>query len=303
MGHTKTGIGKIFSFHLTQKLLFLTLGVLLVAVGLDQFLVPNNIIDGGVVGISIITSYLTKMPLGLLIAVFNLPFLYFGYKHLGKDFLFSSLFSIMMLAAAISVLHHFPKVTGDLLLSCIFGGIIIGIGLGIIFKNNGTLDGTEMVAMAFSRKISFSIGEIIMFFNIFILSSAGLVFGWDRAMYSLIAYFIIFKTIDIVLEGLDESKSVIIVSDKYEEIAKSIMEHLERGVTFLDGQGGYTKEPKKIIFCVITRLEMAEMKQMVLDIDPNAFMAIENVHEVTGGVLKRNVPLFGQCKWLKCKNS
>ncbi len=275
------------SFNIIKKVLFLSVGVALVAFGLEQFLVPNNIIDGGIVGISIITSYLTKLPLGIFIFCFNLPFLYFGYKHLGRNFLFSSLFSIALLSIAVSIFHHFPSVTQDLLLSSIFGGIIIGIGLGIIFRNNGSLDGTEIVAITFSRKISFSVGEIIMFFNVFILASAGVVFGWDRAMYSLISYFIIFKTIDVVLDGLDESKSVIIVSDYYEEIALAIMQHLERGVTYIDGQGGYTKEPKKIIFCVITRLELAELKHLIGEIDPSAFIAIENVHEVTGGFIKK----------------
>lgn len=280
------------SFSIIKKVIFLTIGVVLVAFGLEQFLVPNNIIDGGIVGVSIITSYLTKLPLGLFIFFFNLPFLYFGFRHLGKNFLYSSLFSIGLLAMVVSIFHHFPSVTHDLLLSSIFGGIIIGIGLGIIFRNNGSLDGTEIVAITFSRRISFSVGEIIMFFNVFILGSAGVVFGWDRAMYSLIAYFIIFKTIDVVLDGLDESKSVIIVSDYYEEIALGIMQHLERGVTYIDGQGGYTKEPKKIIFCVITRLEMAELKHLISEIDPSAFIAIENVHEVSGGVIKKKKPLL-----------
>jgi len=288
---------------LIRKILFLSIGVILVAIGLEQFLVPNNIIDGGIVGISIITSYLTKLPLGLFIFFLNIPFLYFGYRHLGKSFLFSSLFSIGFLSIAVTVLHHFPRVTEDLLLSCIFGGIIIGIGLGIIFRNSGSLDGTEIVAMTVSRKISFSVGEIIMFFNVFILGTAGLVFGWDRAMYSLIAYYIIFKTIDTVLEGLDESKSIIIITDYYEEISNAIMNTLERGVTLIEGQGGYTKEPKKIIFCVITRLELAEMKHIVSEIDPNAFIAIENVHEVSGGRLaKKNQLLkFTQKKLFKKK--
>jgi len=270
-----------------KKILFLILGVVLVAIGLEQFLVPNQIIDGGVVGISIITSYLTKLPLGIFIFILNLPFLYFGYKKLGKNFLLSSLFSITLLSIMVTIFHHFPKFTDDLLLACIFGGLIIGIGLGIIFRNNGSLDGTEIVAMACSKKISFSVGEIIMFFNVFILGSAGLVFGWDRAMYSLIAYFIIFKTIDVVLEGLDESKSVIIISETPDKIAKTIMNRLHKGVTYIEGSGAYTGEYRKIIFCVITRLELAELKNLVFEIDPAAFIAIENVHEVTGGQVKK----------------
>lgn len=289
------GLRKVKKFSLLRtikKIVFLTIGVILVAIGLEQFLVPNNIIDGGIIGISIITSYLTKLPLGLFIFTLNLPFLYFGYKKLGKTFLLSSLYSITLLSLIVSFFHEMPKATGDLLLSCIFGGLTLGIGLGIIFRNNGSLDGTEIVAIAFSKKMSFSVGEIIMFFNVFILGSAGVVFGWDRAMYSLIAYYIIFKTIDIVLEGLDESKSVTIVSEKPDKIAKAIMKTLERGVTFIDGKGGYTGEYRKLIFCVITRLEITELKRIVCEIDPSAFIAIENVHEVAGGQVKKKKPIF-----------
>jgi len=269
------------------KLVLLTIGILLVAVALELFLIPNKIIDGGVVGISIMTSYLTNLPLGIFIFTFNLPFLAFGYKKLGKNFIITSFYCITMLSIAVNFFHGMVKATTDLLLACIFGGIILGIGLGIILRNNGSLDGTEIIAVSLNKKVSFSIGEIIMVINLFILGSAGFVFGWDRAMYSLLAYFIIFKTIDVVIEGLDESKSIIIISDKYEEIARDIMTKFERGVTYIQGQGAYSGEDKKIIFCVVSRLELANLKNHLLEIDPSAFIAIENVHEVEGGQVKK----------------
>ena len=273
--------------NLITRLFILLIGVILVGLGLEMFLIPNNIIDGGIVGISIISSYLSGMPLGVFILCLNIPFLIFGYKNLGKNFILTSFYCIAMLAIVVTFLHGKGKATDDLLLVCIFGGIILGIGLGIILRNNGSLDGTEIVAVALNKKTGFSIGEIIMIINFFILGSAGFVFGWERAMYSLIAFFIIFKTIDVVIEGLDESKSVIVISDKYQEIANVIINNLGRGVTYIEGQGAYTKERRKIIFCVITRLELASLKNAIHSIDPAAFIAIENVHEVQGGLVKK----------------
>jgi uncharacterized membrane-anchored protein YitT (DUF2179 family) len=281
----KTKLQKIQK--LIEKTLLLSFGVFLVAIALELFLIPNNIIDGGVVGISIMASYLSKIPLGLFIFFLNIPFLIAGFKKIGKNFIITSFACITLLSVLVSFIHGKSAVTDDVLLACVFGGIILGIGLGIILRNNGSLDGTELIAILLNKQTSFSVGEIIMFINIFILGSAGFVFGWDRAMYSLLAYFIIFKTVDIVIEGLDESKSIIVISDKYEEIARGIMEQFQRGVTYIEGQGAYTGEPKKIIFCVVSRLELANLKSFILDVDESAFIAIENVHEVEGGLRKK----------------
>lgn len=289
---TRKAFYKMNIKKIIEKIIFLSFGVLLVATALELFLIPNKIIDGGIIGISIIMSYLTKWPLGIFIFSLNLPFLIYAYKKLGKNFILSSFYCITLLAIAVNFFHGFHKVTDDLLLACVFGGIILGIGLGLILRNNGSLDGTEIVAVRLSKKISFSVGEIILFINIFILSGVGFVFGWDRAMYSLLAFFIIFRTIDIVIEGLDESKAIIIISDKYEEIAQEIMNRFEKGVTFIEGSGAFTGEYRKIIFCVISRLELTSLKNNVLDIDPSAFIAIENVHEVEGGKVKRQKGLF-----------
>lgn len=271
-----------------KKFVFLTVGVILVSMALELFLIPNKIIDGGIVGISIISSFLLKQPLGIFIFLLNIPFLAFGYKKLGKNFALTSFYCITLLSILVNFVHGKPTATDDLLLACIFGGIILGVGLGLILRNNGSLDGTEIVAVILSKQKGFSVGEIIMFINLFILGSAGFVFGWDRAMYSLLSYFIIFKTVDIVIEGLDESKSVLIISEKYKEISSCIMTHFEKGVTFIDGQGAYTSEYKKMIYCVITRLELASLKNYILEIDQNAFISIQNVHEVHGGIIKKN---------------
>ena len=278
---------KNIMFKIFKKYLFLMVGGIFASIGLEIFLVPNNIIDGGIVGISIISSYLTKLPLGAFIFVLNLPFLLVGYKQIGKTFVISTLFSVTILSIGVTILHPIPGLTKDVLLAAVFGGIILGIGVGLIIRYGGSLDGTEIVAIILDKQTGFSIGEIVMFFNVFILSSAGLFFGWDKAMYSLIAYFIAFKVIDITVEGLDESKAVMIVSEKPEPIADMLMARLGRGVTFLDGKGGYTGEAKSVIYSVITRLEVAKLKAIVDEIDENAFITISDVHEVMGGRLKK----------------
>ncbi len=272
---------------LIQRYFFLLLGSILAAIGLEIFLVPNKVIDGGITGISIISSFLTNLPLGGFIFLLNLPFLIVGYKQIGKSFVFSTLFSITVLSIFVSILHPIPGLTQDILLASVFGGIILGIGVGLVVRYGGSLDGTEIIAIVISRKSAFSVGEIIMFTNLFILSSAGFIFGWDRAMYSLIAYFIAFRIIDLTIEGLDESKAVMIISDKPEEIAELLMARLGRGVTYLEGKGGFTGNSKSVLYSVITRLEVAKLKGIIDEVDESAFVTIHDVHEVLGGKFKK----------------
>ncbi|MBP2636884.1 MAG: hypothetical protein H6Q72_2791 [Firmicutes bacterium] len=278
---------KSSNLRIFQKYVLLFIGSIIAAVGLEIFLVPNNIIDGGIVGISIMASHLTGVPLSLFLVLLNIPFLYLGYTQIGKSFAISTLFSIISLSYWVSVFHPIPGLTNDLFLAAIFGGIIIGIGVGLIIRYGGSLDGTEIVAILMDKRTSFSVGEVIMFFNLFILTSAGLVFSWDKAMYSLVAYFVAFKVIDIVIEGLDESKAVMIVTDKPDEITETLMARLGRGVTVLHGSGGYTKERKDVLYCVITRLEMAKLKSIIDEIDEGAFVTFNDVHEVMGGRFKK----------------
>lgn len=279
----KRSKAKTYLYNYTMMLV----GALLVAIGLEEFLVPNQIIDGGVVGISIMISHLTGVPLGAFLVVLNLPFLYLGYMQIGKTFTFSTLYSVLWLAFWVSVLHPVPQLTDDLFLAAVFGGITVGLGVGIIIRYGGSLDGTEIVAIILDKKSGFSVGEIVMFFNLFILGSAGLVFTWDKAMYSLVAYFIAFKVIDVTIEGLDESKGVMIVSDNPDEIADALMARLGRGVTILHGEGGYSGTQKKVLYSVITRLEIAKLKSIIYEKDENAFVTIHEVHDVLGGRVKK----------------
>jgi uncharacterized membrane-anchored protein YitT (DUF2179 family) len=270
-----------------QRIMLITIGAALMAVGLEIFLVPNHVIDGGIVGISIMLSYLTGWKLGIFIFILNIPFFFIGYKQIGKTFALSTLYGIIILSIGTTLLHPVPAFTQDILLATVFGGIVLGIGVGIVIRYGGSLDGTEILAILFNKKLPFSVGEIIMFFNLFILGSAGFVFSWDRAMYSLIAYFVAYKTIDITITGLDESKSVWIISDNSKEIGEAIMHRLGRGVTYINGEGAYSGDHKKVIFCVINRLEEAKLKEIVTESDENAFLAVADIAEVRGGRFKK----------------
>lgn len=268
------------------RILFIMLGSALVSIGLEIFLLPNNVIDGGMTGISIIASHLTKVQLGIFIFLFNLPFVVVGYKQIGKTFALSTIFAVICFSIGVSVLHPVPGITQDILLATIFGGIIMGAGVGLIIRNGGSLDGTEIIAIILEKRTPFSVGEIVMFFNLFILGSSGFIFGWDRAMYSLMAYFIAFKTIDITVEGLNESKAVIIVSDKNEDISEAIIARLGRGVTLLDGKGAYSGDKTNVIYVVLSRLEITKLKDIVNGFDEEALITITSV-EGTGKRYKK----------------
>lgn len=270
-----------------KRAIAIFIGAVLMAVGLEIFLVPNKVIDGGITGISIMLSHITGFPLGIFIFLLNLPFFFMGYKQIGKTFAISTLFGIIVLSVFTSLFHPVRAFTQDILLATIFGGMILGTGVGLVIRYGGALDGTEILAILLNKKLPFSVGEIIMFFNIFILGAAGFVFTWDRAMYSILAYVIAVKTIDVVIKGLDETKSAWIISDNSEGIGNAIMNRLGRGVTYLSGEGAFSGSDKKVIFCVITRLEEAKLKEIVEENDPNAFFAIADMAEVRGGRFKK----------------
>ena len=270
-----------------KKYIALFIGSIITAVGLEIFLVPNKIIDGGVVGISIMAAAVTDYPIGLFLILLNLPFLYLGYKQIGRTFALSTTFAIFSLSYWTTQFIPVEEITNDLFLAAIFGGIITGLGVGIIIRNGGSLDGTEIVAIILDKRSGFSVGEIVMFMNLFILSSAGLLFGWNQAMYSLVAYFIIAKVIDVVIKGLDESNGVMIVTAEPDEIMEALMKRLGRGVTILHGEGGYTGDPKKVLYCVVTRLEVDKLKAIVMEKDETAFVTIHQVHDIVGGRFKK----------------
>lgn len=265
-----------------QRYISVTLGAVIAAVGLEFFLVPNNLIDGGIVGLSIISGTLAGLPIGIFLILLNLPFIYLGYKKLGRSFAVASIYGIVVLAIATYLMHSISIATTEPILAAVFGGAIVGLGVGLVIRFGGTLDGTEIVAILVDRRSPFSIGEIIMFMNLFIIGSAGFVFGWDEAMYSLIAYFVAYKVVDAAVEGLDESKSVWIISKEYSKIGAALQEGLGRKITYVNGERVPGVVSDGVILSVISRFEEQRMKTIVYECDPSAFVIINNVHEVMG---------------------
>ena len=272
--------------HLIMRFFLILIGATMAAVSIELFLVPNSIIDGGIIGISLILDFLTPIPFGILMVVINLPFLYFGYKHIGRNFFISSIFAIVALAIIEFPLHPIPGVVDDPLLATVFGGLLLGAGVGIVIRNGGALDGTEILGILLTKKFPFSVGEFVMFVNVFIFIWAGFVLGWENAMYSILTYYIASKTIDAVIQGLDDTKAVIIVSEEYEELGEAINSRLGRSVTKLHGKGGYEETAKDVIYVVVTRLEITKLKQITSDIDPKAFLTVMDTQEVQGGTFK-----------------
>lgn len=284
----KAGVhSKLKPAEIIGRIFFIVLGAVLVAFSLETFLIGNSIIDGGITGISIMLSYLTGWRVGVFLFLLNLPFLLIGYKQIGKTFALSTLLGVAVLSITTSLLHHWHPFTDDTFLAAVFGGIMLGAGTGIVIRAGGSLDGTEIVAILVNRKSPFSVGETVMFINLFILGSAGFVYSLDRALFSMVAYYIAFKTIDLIIEGLNESKSVWIISDLYRDIGDTIVARLGRSVTYLQGEGGYSGDAKSVIFVVINRLEEAKLKSIVTEVDPGAFLAVGNIHDVKGGRFKK----------------
>lgn len=272
---------KIISFIL------LTVGAILASYALECFLIPNTILDGGITGISIIISKLTKIPLSMLIIILNVPFIYIGYKNIGKGFLIRTIYSMGIFSLFLSIFQTLEPVTEQILLATVFGGALLGIGVGLIIHFGGCIDGTESVSLVISKKTSFSVGQIVLIFNLIIYTVAGFIFGIDRAMYSLLTYFITFKVIDFVSEGLEQAKAALIVTDKGSDMAKEIYKKLGRTVTTIKGKGLISGE-KEVLYCVLTRIEVFELRHIVERMDSSSFITILEVSEIIGEHIKSN---------------
>lgn len=271
-----------------RKTFFLTLGALIAAFAIECFLVPNNIIDGGIVGVSIILNhFFEKFGLGMFIFLLNIPFVLLAFNKIGKKFVLQTIYAVTALSIGVNYFHHYDVITAQPILIVVFGGILLGIGVGLVLKSGGSMDGTEILSVVLSRKFGFSVGEWIMAFNVIIYTAAGFVFGVENAMYAILTYLVAYKVIDIVQEGFNTSKSVRIVSSNPHEIGKELMETLELGVTYIKGTGAYSGKEKEIIFCVVSRLELNKLKEIAKSIDNNAFITVEDVHETYGGQLKK----------------
>ena len=266
--------------------MFITIGILLASLALEIFLIPNRIIDGGITGITIILSFLTNINLSIFIIVINIPCLLLGFKHLGKNFLIRTTFAMIIFSFLLEQFKQVDVVTNDVLLATVFGGILLGIGVGFVIRYGACLDGVETIAILINKKTSFSVGQVILLVNLVIYMVAGIVFGWDRAVYSIMTYFITYKLIDIVSEGLEQAKSALIITNHGDEIANSIYKKLGRTVTFIEGEGLISGK-KVVLYVVVTRIELRELKKIIEDDDVSAFMTITDVSEIVGQHIKK----------------
>lgn len=270
------------------RIVIIVLGGFITAYGLEAVLIPNNVSDGGVTGLSIVGSQWTGLQLGILIGILNIPFVYLGYKQIGKSFAINSIIGIVSLAIGTSLMHHIPPIIeGDTLLVTVVGGIIIGFGMGLALRNGGALDGIDMLAVLLSRKLPFGTSDLILLLNLFVFIVVSTVFGLQGAFLSGIAYFIASKVIHIVEEGLSGSKTFKIITNEPELMVETIRDRLGRGATYNIVRGAYSNEEFKEITCVINRLEESKMKEIIQEIDPRAFVTVYDVAEVKGGNFKK----------------
>ena len=284
------GCGSVIKFKSQQSkrlfsFLMLSIGCVVAAYALESFLIPNTILDGGITGISIIISKLTLIPVSLLVLLLNIPFVYIGYRHLGKGFLLRTVYSMVLFSLSLSFFQYFEAITNQILLATVFGGILLGVGVGLVIHFGGCVDGTESVALVISKKISLSVGQVVLIFNLLIYGVAGLIFGLDRAMYSLLTYFITFKAIDFVAEGFEQAKAAMIITQKGTDMAKEIYKRLGRTVTTIRGKGLISGE-KEVLYCVLTRIEIFELKHIAEEMDDSAFITILEVSDIIGDHIK-----------------
>ena len=273
--------------HWIVPLFFITVGAVIAAFALEEFLVPFKILDGGIVGVSMIVSQLSGLPLGILTIILNIPFVLMGFKRLGIRFLVKAIYAMVLFSVFLGVFKDMKAVTDKEILVVAFGGVLLGIGVGLILRYGGCLDGTEIVAMFLSKHVEFSVGQIVLFFNIIIYGVAGLLFGPDRALYSLLTYFITSKVIDIVENGMEQGKSVMIITDHGKDIADKIYSQLGRTCTQMEGKGMVSNGIKTVLYCVITRVEVPAIKKIINDADVSAFMTISDVSEIVGNHIKK----------------
>ncbi|MBQ9757140.1 MAG: YitT family protein [Clostridia bacterium] len=271
-----------------KKYFFVLLGSLVVALALDLFLIPADIAPGGLSGVSILIHHLTKIPVGISILFLNIPIFLFSLKYFDKSFLISSLFGMVSLSVFTDVFSFITPVTSDVLLSAVYGGSLMGLGLGIVFYSGSTTGGTDIAAQILKKHFpSFSIGRFILIIDISIVLLAGLTFGrWEVILYSAIALFFCSHIVDLMLEGIDFAKIAYIISDKPAEISHKIYEQLNRGTTALHGSSHYTKNKKTVLLCVVKKYEINKLKKIIKLTDSNAFVILSNAHEVLGNGFK-----------------
>lgn len=286
----KTRVRNIETQRMVKDTLFIVAGVLSAGLGLKGFLLPNNFLDGGVMGISLLVRQLTDINLSLLVVLINLPFIIIAYTQVSKKFAFKTLVAIAGLAVAIALIDY-PIITSDKLLIAIFGGFFLGAGIGLSIRGGCVIDGTEVLAIYSSKKTTFSVGDIILVLNILIFSAAAYIINIEIALYAILTYLVASKTVDFVVHGIEEYISVMIVSNKSVEIQQAIIHNMGRGVTVVKGKGGYGKRGHQqeydVTYTFITRLELQRLKTEIAKIDDDAFVVEHSVGDIKGGMIKK----------------
>lgn len=273
-----------------REALFIVLAVLSASFGLEGFLIPNGFIDGGVTGISLLIEALTDWPLAILIFLVNLPFVLLGIKVVSKRFALKSAIAIALLSVAVLVIPY-PVITDDKLLIAVFGGFFLGLGIGLAIRGGAVIDGTEVLAIFISRRSSLSIGDVVLIFNVMIFSVGAYLLTIEVALYAMITYLVASRTIDFIIDGIEEYIGVTIVSPLHAEIKEAILYKLGRGCTVFLGKGAKRGNEvpggQEILYTVLTRLELSKLKTEVQKIDPKAFMIMSSIKDTKGGMVKK----------------
>ena len=277
--------------HEIWDFFYLLLGVIAASFGLRGFLMPSAFIDGGVTGISLMINELTEVSLPLLLVCFNLPFLILAYFSIGKRFAIKSVLGIVLLAIAVAFIP-FPQITDDKILIAAFGGLFLGLGIGLAIRGGAIIDGTEVLAIFVSRKTSLTVGNVILVFNVIIFMAAAYLLSTEVALYAILTYLVASKTVDFVIDGIEEFMGTTIISQKSEEIRLAIIEKMGRGCTIFKAEDGFSKNgeprnPVDVVYTVITRLEMSKLKTEIDKIDKHAFIIMASVKDAKGGMIKK----------------
>ncbi|MEI8048847.1 MAG: YitT family protein [Bacteroidota bacterium] len=274
-----------------KNLLQIFIGSAMAVFAMKGFMIPNQFMDGGVTGISILLHEISHINISIFIFVFNLPFIYLGYKRIGKTFAVQTSLAVILLTMGLLFIDLQP-VTTDRLLIAIFGGILIGTGVGLVIRSGGVIDGAEVIAVFTRRRIGFSNSEIIMIFNTFIFAGAAFHFGIETAMYSLITYYAATRATDYVVDGIEQYTAINIISSQQDKIKDLLVNEMGKGITVYKGERGYLpgsfdiKTDCEIIVTIVTRLEISQIEEAVAGIDPKAFVYSQSINEATGGILK-----------------
>lgn len=287
----KKGEGFKITLRDFKEYFFILAGIIITGFGLKGFLIPNGFIDGGVTGISLLIHFLTPIPVSILIFVINLPFIFLAAKQVSKPFAIKTFIAVLGLSLCLWLVEY-PVITSDKLLISVFGGFLLGAGIGLSVRGGSVLDGTEVLSVYLGKKFSMSVGEILFLVNIFIFLFAAILLSIEVALYSILIYLTAFKTLDFIITGIEEYIGITIISEKSKEIRKKLVNDLKKGVTIYKGKGGYSEEDSRnldidILYTVVTRIEVSRIKNEIKLIDPSALVMEQGLNDVSGGMVKK----------------